>query len=82
MPISYLDDDSELKKYTVVEIQTNSDGTVGNLVYAYDDLKQAQSKFYSILSSAALSTLPVYSVYLLSNDGMCLDNKSFLNVSE
>ena len=81
MPI-YLDENSELKRYTVVEIQTNSDGTIGNLTYGYDDLKEAQSKFYLILSSAALSKLPVYSVFLLSNDGMLIDSKSFLNVTE
>lgn len=77
----FLDNDSELKKYTVLEIQTNPDGTIGNLVYGYDDLREAQSKFYLILSSAAISKLPVYCVYLLSNDGMCLDSKAFINVT-
>lgn len=36
-------------KYIVVELQTNNDGTVGNLVDAYDNRDQAESKFHLVL---------------------------------
>ena len=36
-------------KYIVVEIQTNNDGGVGNLVNSYDNRDEAESKFHLVL---------------------------------
>ena len=55
--------------YIVIEIQTNSDGTVGNLVWAFDNEAQAQQKYHYVLASAAVSGLPCHSCVILRNDG-------------
>ena len=58
--------------YIVVELQTNSDGTVGNLVYSYDNRNEAESKYHAVLAAAAISALPVHSCALMSNDCVLL----------
>ena len=69
-------------KFLVVEIQTNADGTVGNLVYAYDELNQAESKYHAVLSAAALSELPMHAAVLLRSDGAALASKFYEVVEE
>ena len=69
-------------KYLALEIQTNHDGTVGNLVYAYDELNQAESKYHAILSAAALSELPMHAAVLLRSDGASLASKFYERLPE
>lgn len=64
-------------KYIVLETQTNTDGTVGTLLTSYDKLNEAESKFFSILSAAALSTLPTHTAFLLTNNGTMLRVETF-----
>lgn len=59
-------------QYIVIEIQTNNDGTVGNIVQSYADKNQAESRFHTILAAAAVSTLPVHAAALLTNEGVQL----------
>lgn len=59
--------------YIVIELQTNADGTVGNLVWSYTNQEQAESKFHAVLSAAAISTIPVHACSLLSGDGRLLN---------
>ena len=59
-------------KYLVIEIQTNADGKVSNLVHSYDDRNEAESKFHAVLSAAAISALPVHSCALMSNECILL----------
>jgi hypothetical protein len=59
-------------KYLVIEVQTNADGKVSNLVFAYDSQLEAESKFHAVLSAAAISALPVHSCALMSNDCVLL----------
>lgn len=69
-------------KYLVIEIQTNSDGSVGNLVYAYDDRNQAESKYHTVLASAAISALPAHAAVLLTSDGRQLEYKCYHHITE
>ena len=61
-------------KFLCIEIQTNSDGSVGNIVYAYDELNQAESKYHAILSAAAVSELPMHAAVLVRSDGAVLSS--------
>ena len=56
-------------KYIVVELQKNVEGVVSNLVYSFDTLAEAESKYYSILASAAVSKIPVHSAIIVSEEG-------------
>lgn len=63
--------------YIVVEIQTNADGTVGNIVHAYAAKNEAYSRYHSVLASAAISALPRHAAVLLENTGTPLEFRCF-----
>lgn len=68
--------------YIVMEIQVFADGKVSSPCLAYTDRKKAESKYYNILSSAALSSLPVHSAVLLTDTGKELLHGSYENPQE
>jgi hypothetical protein len=55
--------------YIVIELQKNTEGAVANLVTAHDTLAEAESKFYTILASAAINDVPVHSAIIVSEEG-------------
>ena len=63
--------------YLVIEIQKNTDGVVGNFVWTYTNINEAESKFHSVLASAAISTLPVHSCALLNESGFVIKSQSY-----
>ncbi len=69
-------------KYVVLELQKYADGTVGHLIDKYDDLEHAYSKFFLILSSAALSNVPVHSAVIIDETGMAIQSRSFTHPQE
>lgn len=64
-------------KYIVLELQTNSDGTVGNIVYAYDTQPEAESKYHAVLSAAAISGLPAHAALLVTSLGTVLESRCY-----
>lgn len=56
-------------KYIVMEMQKNPEGTVSNLVTDHDTLAEAESKFYTILASAAINDVSVHSAIIVSEEG-------------
>lgn len=64
-------------KYIVIEIQTNADGTVGNLVTAYDTRNEGESAFHRILSAAAVSELPTHAAVMLTSEGYPVAYESY-----
>lgn len=69
-------------KYLILELQTNTDGTIGTLITQKDTLNEAQSTYYMILASAAISELPVHAAVLMTNEGITLEFKSFTKEAE
>lgn len=63
--------------FVVVELQTNTDGTLGNLVYAYANRDEAEQKYHLILAAAAVSSLPVHAAVMLNNDGHSLMHQCY-----
>lgn len=57
-------------KYVVIELQTNKDGTVGNIVTSHETENEAFSKYHAVLSAAALSELPCHAAMLIQSDGI------------
>ena len=55
--------------YIVTEIQINNDGTAGSLINNYEDLKQAQNKYYTILAAAAVSKVYKHAAFLFTEEG-------------
>ena len=55
--------------FIVIEIQTNSDGTIGILPYSYENRFDAEHKYHEILAAAAISTLPCHAAVIMTNEG-------------
>lgn len=66
-------------KYIVIELQTNANGTIGNLIWSFDNIDLAKSKYYAVLSAAAISNLPQHSCILIQNDGTLLKRECFIH---
>lgn len=63
--------------YIVIELQTNADNSVSNIVTGFNTLPEAYNKYYSILASAAISELPVHSAMIATNEGFAVESKCF-----
>ncbi len=55
--------------YIVIELQKNAEGVVSNIVTSHNNLAEADSKYYSVLASAAVSQIPVHSAIIVSEEG-------------
>lgn len=70
-------------QFYVLEIQQYADSGYGHIVhYAWDDnadraREKADSKYYEVLSAAAISTLPSHAVLLCSSEGFPLEHKCY-----
>ena len=64
-------------KYIVIELQKNAEGMVSNLVTSHDTLADAESKYYSILASAAINDVPVHSAIIVSEEGFPVKNNCY-----
>lgn len=69
-------------KFLVTEIQTFENGAVSNPTYAYDTESAALSKYFSILSAASLSKLPIHACMLFTNSGVTLRSEFFEHKTE
>ena len=63
--------------YIVIELQKNVEGTVSNLVTSHNTLAEAESKFYTILASAAVNNVPVHSAIIVSDEGFPVKHQCY-----
>ena len=63
--------------FIVIELQKNAEGVVSNLVTSFGNLAEAESKYYSILASAAVSTIPVHSAIIVSEEGFPVKHQCY-----
>lgn len=64
-------------KYLVVEIQKFPNGAMSTPSWAYDNLQSAEAKYHSVLAAAAVSSLPVHSCILMSEEGFPLRHECY-----
>ena len=69
-------------KFIVTEIQVWDTGALQTPTYAFDDRNSAESKYYSILATAAKSSLPVHSCMLYTEEGSFLMSKCYYHPVE
>lgn len=67
-------------KYIVLEIQSGE--TVGTLTTVFDNLYEAESKFFDILHYAAVSNIPIHSAVLLNDEGYHIRYECYKHPSE
>ncbi len=68
-------------KYIVMELQDNG-STVGNQVWAYDSVNEAQSKYHSVLAVAATSNVPCHSAIIMNSEGQYIDSDAYKHALE
>lgn len=68
--------------YIVIELQIAQDGTAGNFVFTYTDINQAESKYHTILASAAISNVYRHSAAILNDRGETMKSESFRHIAE
>ena len=62
--------------YIVIEMQTTA-GNVSTLTYSYDNLADAQTKYYLILSVAVKSNVDIHGALILDQYGATLSREYF-----
>ena len=63
--------------YYIIEIQKSNQGTYAHLIDNETEYNQAESKYYGKLQYAAVSTIPVHTVYLLDDKGVVYHEKCY-----
>lgn len=63
-------------QYVVIELQDNLT-TVANLVWAYDNVAQAEAKYHTVLAAAAVSQVPIHSAVMLGSDGRYIKSECY-----
>lgn len=62
--------------FVVIELQQYND-TLQHIVTTHAALAEAESKFHTVLSAAAVSAVPVHSAVLLSGSGNVIKSESY-----
>ncbi len=62
--------------YLVIELQTTA-GTTANIVTQYNNLPEAEQKFYLVCSSAAVSNVDTHAAILMADTGCFIKNECF-----
>ena len=67
--------------YLLLEIQTNTDGTIGTIATKYDNRQNAESQYHTILAAAAISNLPCHAAVMMMNTGAILASQYYEHVT-
>lgn len=75
-----------MTQYYIMELQKYADGSFGDIKHiAYDEdptkaRLKAESKFYEVLSAAAISELPVHAAIMFTSDGVPVMHQRYTHV--
>lgn len=64
-------------KYIVIELQKDTEGVVSNIVTEHKSIAEAESKYYTILASAAVGNIPIHSAIIVSEEGFPVKNQCY-----
>lgn len=64
-------------KFIILEIQAWNDGNVGTIVDTADTYNEAKSSYHTKLAAAAVSSVPIHSVVIMTADGVTSDQESY-----
>lgn len=74
-----------MTQYYIMELQKYTDGSFGDIKHiAYDEdptraRLKGESKFYEILSAAAVSELPVHAAIMFTSEGVPVMNQRYVH---
>ncbi len=69
-------------KYLVIEVQKFDSGAITSPVTAHDTLNGANAKYHQVLASAAVSSLPVHSAAIITEEGAFVKGECFTHEAE
>ena len=64
-------------KYLVIELQTDAQGHVGNIITAFDTKLEAEAKYHTVLAAAAASSVLRHGAVMLTNTGTFIASECF-----
>ena len=64
-------------KYLIVEAQTNAQNQTAFLTDQKEDRNEADSVYYTKLASAAISSVPLHMVALMTYNGQLIDSMAY-----
>lgn len=60
-------------RFIVIEIQTNTDGSIGSVTsQSFATRNEADKRYYTVLAAATTSTKPIHTAMLVTADGATL----------
>ena len=65
------------KGYLVVELQKLADGSLAQICTAFTDRNTAEQKYHEVLSYGAVSSIPVHTAVILSEEGNLIKKESY-----
>ena len=68
-----------MKNYYVIEIQTNADGTCGNIVTGYEDRTAAESAYLTTRAACAVSAVLIHTVVWMDKQVNTIEKKSYVH---
>ena len=68
-----------MKDYYVIEIQTNADGTCGNIVRGYEEKVDAESAYLTTRAACAVSSVLIHTVVWMDKQGNTIEKKSYIH---
>lgn len=68
--------------FIVIELQSYKDGECGNIVTPFTDRNEAESKYHTILSAAAVSTVYKHAAAMLTEEGVRLKSECYIHEPE
>lgn len=65
-----------MKEYYVIEIQSHSDGTSGNIIIGYEDKNTSEDAWMAARAAANDSTVACHTVMWINKEGQHMDKES------
>lgn len=63
--------------YYIIEIQKQSDENCAHLIQTAETENQAKSIFHQIMASAAISSVPIHTAIVLTDEGVPIIRESY-----
>lgn len=63
--------------YTTIENQVRNDGSKGLLYDHFDNLSQAEVKFFTVCAAAAVSEIPYHAAFIIDDSGLVIGSKVY-----
>lgn len=65
--------------WVVIELQTDNEGKVANIINAYEKRNEAEARYHQILMAGAVSDLPTHSAVMIDERGNLEKSEYYLH---